>query len=68
MSNELETDASAPGSEVNYPPPQRRRPRIIPSRSDQPQLNRYKSVRLVHQLQSTESKCHDQYYNNIANP
>ena len=49
--------------EFHYPPSQRRRPRIIPSRSDQPQINRhYKSVRLVHQShdQSTESKCHDQ--------
>ena len=56
MSNETVLETAA---EVHRLPSQRRRPRIIPSRSDKPQINRYKSVRLVRQFQSTESKCHD---------
>ena len=50
-----ETDAAAP--EVHYPPSQRRRPRIIPSRFAQPHYNdRHKSVRLLNNSQGLQSK------------
>ena len=49
-----EIDAATP--EVNYPPSQRRRPRIIPSRFDQSKYNdRHKSVRLFNHTQRLET-------------